>query len=193
MPGNQSTSPLSPIGQQLAESIFVAKDDLVFSLPDDRTLQPAQHYGAAVESRSHVGAFSWFATIHRGSGYSHGTALLCIAVCHRRDLLDSNAERLVNVEKVDDENPTVPVAGDVSQRGNLWKLAARHGQPASDMNVKSGQWVMVAGIVADNRRLFQWHRVLAADEVLPAGQPDIHGDVSAVDTRSISTAGRACG
>jgi hypothetical protein len=174
MPGNQSTAPLSPIGQQLAESIFVAKDDLVFSLPDDRTLPPAQHYGAAIESRSHAGAFSWFATIHRGSGYSHGTALLCIAVCHRRDLQNPNAEQLVNVEQID---------------SNHFKLAARSGQPDSDLDSREGGWLLLIGNTGGDIE-FRWHQMQTVKDNVAAGVPDYDGTTSAVATRWVSTFGR---
>jgi len=240
-PGDQSVAPLPPIGQPLAESIFTAKDDLAFSMPDDRTLPPVQHYGAGAGTRQSTGALSWFATVvptgvdhqwfcashgfiwdddviwastppaficvhcwDNGLGTrvvvtrtgveantDHGFALLSIAVCHRRDTQDPNLERLVNVERIDEEDPSFPVTGDVSQRGHVWKLAARPGRPDSDMDAKEGQWVLIAGVLPNSRTLFQWHRILGADEVLPAGQPDIYGNVSAVDTRSISTAGRA--
>lgn len=189
-PGDQSIVPLPPIGQSLAESFFTAKDDLVFSLPDDRTLPPAQNYGTGTAARQSTGAFSWFATIH-GSGYSLGTALLCVVVCHRRDVSDPNVERLVNVEKIDDENPASPVTGDVSQRGHLWKIAVRAGQPVSDIDAKEGRWMLIAGLAPSGATLFCWHRILGVDDVLPAGQPDIYGNVSAVDTRNISTFGRA--
>jgi len=240
-PGDQSIAPLPPIGSQIAESIFTAKDDLVFSMPDDRTLPPSQHYGAAAESRSHAGALSWFATVvptgidhqwicpshgliwdedviwestppaficrhcwNNGLGTrvivartgvevnaDHGFALLSIVVCHRRDTRDLNLERLVNAERIDDEDPAFPVTGDVSQRGHAWKLAARPGQPSSDLVAKEGQWALIAGVLPNSRTLFQWHRILGADDVLPAGQPDLYGNVSAVDTRNISTFGRA--
>lgn len=187
-PGNQLFAPLPTIGLPLAESIFAAKDDLVFSLPSDRTLPPVQHYGTGAEARSFNGAFSWFATV-QGASYSGGTALLSIAVCHRRNLYDQS-ERLVNVERIDDENPSLSVTGDISQRGREWKIAVRPGQSAKDLDAREGGWVLITGIVG-GRVLFHWHRILSVDSILPAGNPDMFGVVSSEDTRSISTSGRA--
>lgn len=188
-PGNQSLSPLPPIGFPLAESIFTAKDDLVISFPSDRTLPPVQHYGAGAEARSFDGVFSWFATI-QGRSYRQGAATLHVVVCYRRDLYDPAAERLVNVERIDDEPPAGPLPADISQRGSHWKIAVRPGQPASDLDCRSGDWALITGLVG-GRVLFQWHRILNSESVLPAGSPDPFGVVSSEDTRSISTQGRA--
>jgi hypothetical protein len=173
----------------MAESIFVAKDDLVFSLASDRTFPPVQHYGGNTETRSYDGAFSWFATVHCAD-YRRGTALLYIVVCHRRNLYDSASDRLVNVERIDNEDPSLPLTGDISQRGREWKIAVCAGQPTTDLDARDGGWLLITGLDG-GRVLFQWHHILSIDSVLPAGSPDIFGIVSPVDTRSISTQGRA--
>lgn len=226
MPGNQLASPSLPIGVSLADSIFVAKDDLVFNLPDDRTLTPIQNYGTAVESRDYEGAFSWFATIqpieitsqwycqHCGLIWSDnvilsnvngslqtvcliclntqgilrivvrtgvvtnedsGNSLLNIVVCHRRNLSDSNAERLANVLQIEQDE---------------FKLSARPGQPDSDLEAKEGSWMLLCGVNQTNVQAFLWRRVVGTKDVVPANTPDYDGTIEPVATRWLSTFGR---
>jgi len=178
-PGDQSVAPLPPIGLPLAESIFVAKDDLAFTVRTDRTLAPEQIFDRAALPpnpplvRSYEGTFSWFATMH-GFDNHLGTTLLCIVVCHRRDVLDMNAERLVNVEQID---------------GNQFKLAARNGQPDSDLDSREGGWLLLIGNT-NGAVEFRWHQVQTVRDAVAAGVTDYDGTTSAVPTRWVSTFGR---
>jgi hypothetical protein len=177
-----------PAGQMLADSIFRANDDLVFSLPGDRTLAP-QQVPAGFESRASEGAFSWFATF-QGANYRGENAIMHVVVCHRRDVADPGAERLLAVERIDEENPALPLPADRSNRGRTWKLAVRAGRTSGDLDVRERSWVLVTG-ASSGMYWFRWHLVVSIGDVLPAGTPDIYGDVSAVDTRFISTQGPA--
>jgi len=163
----------------LAESIFVAKDDLAFTVRTDRTLAPEQIFDRDTLPpnpplvRSYEGAFSWFATVH-GFDYQLGTTLLCIVVCHRRDVQDLNAERLVNTEQID---------------GNQFKLATRSGQPESDIDAREGGWLLLIGKTG-NAVEFRWHQAQTVSDVVAANVADYDGTMSTVPTRWVSTFGR---
>ena len=174
MPGDQSVAPLPPIGAEFADSIFVARDDLIFMEPTDKTLPPVQHFGSATEARSSTGALSWFATVE-SNDYSHGSGIANIVVCHRRDLLTTDAERLCNVVEID---------------ASEFKLAARPGQPDSDLDVRDDEWLLLCGVLLNGRTMFRWRRVTSTTDVLPAGQPDYDNTVLPVPSRRVSAAGR---
>jgi hypothetical protein len=187
MPGDQFASPSQPIGLAFAESIFVARDDLVFGLDPDRTLLP-KGYETTTTERAYVGAFSWFAT-YQSDNYYGGPAVVSIVVCHRRDPSDLSQERLLTVEKIDSENPTAPPPTNAGQRGVVWKLSLRPGRPEIDWIVGKGEWVLIAGL-HNGRTVFQWNLVQDVSDVLPANQADAEGHASVVDTKFITTFGR---
>lgn len=176
VPGDQQMLPLLPIGTAMASSIFVARDDMAFDLPDDRTLPPVQTWDrdslGNAENRSYSGAFSWFATIqadHVGLDYAN----VDFVVCHRRDL--SEPERLLDVTTID---------------GDAIRVAARGGQPDTDLELRERSWIMLAGTDSNGVERFSWQRVLNLRDPLPAGVVDYDGQVFPVTTRWVSVAGR---
>lgn len=190
-PGNQLVLPVPPIGLPLAQSLFIADDDLVFMKPSDRTLPPVQRFSGSAATqaglRDSQGAMSWFATF-QSDDYENGTAMMQIVVCSRRD--PQEAERLLAVERIDGEDPTVPaVINPADPRGQVIKIGVRPGQPASDLDVRDGEWVVLAG-QRGTKKSFQWFRVTNTTEVLPAGTPDVDGLTYAVDTRDLGVFGR---
>jgi hypothetical protein len=156
-----------------AGQIFLGGDDLVFSLPEDRTLPPQQKFDSSVTKRQWEGKFSWLATLVPKQGTGNKLYLLSIVVFHRRDPT-ADAERRVDVEVID---------------GNQYKLAARAGQPSTDLKVSEGEWILMTGMVG-TQESFQWHRVDGVKAILPAGEPDFDNVTSTVDTRWVSTFGR---
>lgn len=172
IPGDQATNPLPPITSAVAESIFVARDDLVFNLPNDRTLPPQQKYGPGAEVREYGGSFSWLATI-QAENYATGPALAHIVVMHRRDLQEPDV--LLNVEKID---------------GTAFKLSVRPGQSDDDLDIKEGRWFLLTGRTTAGAIRIGWQRVTDQDDVIPAGTADIDGTICPTDSRWFNLAGR---
>ena len=93
-------------------------------------------------------------------------------VCHRRDL--SEPERLLDLASAD---------------GGEFRLAARAGQPDSDLEIRERSWIVLVG--EDNGLTrFAWYRVDNVRDVLPAGTPDYDSTVFSVSTRGVSLFGR---
>ena len=79
-----------------AYQVFMARDDLVFDLPEDRTLAPRQKFDAANAKRQFDGKYTWMATVSpKGLMYLSGAmasapqtdlATLSIIVMYRRDM-----------------------------------------------------------------------------------------------------------
>ena len=81
-----------------AYQIFMAQDDLVFDLPDDRTLAPQQKFDAANSKRQFDGKYTWMATVSPKDFYYYvpvnqldasrkmDLCTLSIIVMYRRDM-----------------------------------------------------------------------------------------------------------
>jgi len=151
-PGDQAVAPLPPIAHALGESIFMGKDDLLFTLPDDRTLPPAQNYGTGA-TRQFTGAFTWLATV-QAADYRAGPASLQIVVLRRRDLADP--DRLLKATSF---------AGPPGSLCQI-RIAVRSGQPDSDLELKVSTWVLLTGIDRQGTARFGWYRVTDVGSVL---------------------------
>ncbi len=165
-----------------AQRLFVGADDLIFDLPTDRTLGPVQNFSfldaAPVNplKRNSQGHTSWMATIvpklDRLASLS-GTVTptdeytLSIIVFDRRpvdrELVGANeddvSERVVSVATFYSGIPAFS-GGDVT-------LAARTGRGATDLELRSGDWVLFSGIkttLAGPVQVHQWYRVVNPGE-----------------------------
>jgi hypothetical protein len=89
-------------------------------------------------------------------------------------LSNPNAERLVNMEQLD---------------GNHFKLAARIGQPDSDLDSREGGWLLLIGNTGGAIE-FRWHQLQVVKDTVAAGATDYDNTTSPVATRWVSTIGR---
>lgn len=145
------------MSQLMADDLFVAQDDLVTSIPgvDDNqptTNPPQQVYNfspapsSLVEKRQTEGRISWMATIvpsHDGD-YQQDVYTLSIVIFLNRDaamLMDGNSERVAWIEH--EQTGATGFSGGGVTGGDV-VLRTRAGRPASDLDVKRGQWVMLA-------------------------------------------------
>ena len=170
-PGNQAMAPVPPIGFAAAEALFCSRDDLVFSLPDDRTLPPVQLQSSA-GSRQFEGAFTWFATVC-APNYGSGAGSVSVVVCQRRDLTEPDI--LLTVAKLD---------------WPMCNLAVRSGRPDDDLGIKEHRWIFLAGSDVAGIARHGWYRVVNRADILPAGQPDIDGTVYPTSTRWVTLFGQ---
>jgi len=165
----------------LSQSIqeFVAQDDLVFDLPDDRTAMPEQNYGETANSlatptkRQWQGRFSWMATLAPKDGNATDQYILSIIVFHRRDTTMTMAYGGGQRDPPDNER-LVRVAQfyGLGFGGGDVQLQTIRDQ-RSDLEIKGGEWVMLSARVdVDENRstyptsdpaLFRWYRVLSVD------------------------------
>ncbi len=135
-----------------AGQIFLGDDDLVFNLPEDRTLPPEQKFDSSLTKRQWEGKFSWLATLVPKAGTGNKLYLLSIVVFHRRETL-ADAERMVDVAPV-------PAAMTVGLNGGDVLLSST---AEDDLKMKEGEWLMLSGIDGSNREHFQWYRIQTAD------------------------------
>ncbi len=157
------------INALLTDNVFVAQDDLEFTLPGDRTVGPIQNVGDG--KRQFKGAVSWMATLVPKldrNGANNDLYTLSIVVFDRRDptmAMDAANERVVIIPDVTDFYSSGYGGGDV-------RLAARIGgtvaEQVADLEIREGQWVMLSGVVPTNTAgvftvMHKWYRVLAAD------------------------------
>jgi hypothetical protein len=181
--------PAGPTGMTLAQAveIFMSADDLAFDIPLDPTLPPIQNFSENTTKRQSEGQFSWMATLTPiqntfidGATLAQNTDLylLSIVVFHRRDMsmamkytdpaynpeLDGpDNERLVEVASFDS----------AGYGGGEVLLRTRLGQPAEDLTVRTGDWLMLSAKVTASTNpvhFFRWYRVVSADaEIEPLG------------------------
>ena len=139
-----------------AYQVFMAQDDLVFDLPDDRTVAPRQKFDAANAKRQFDGKYTWMATVSpKGLMYwssamasvpNTDLATLSIIVMYRRDMSmamhyadpDSEGpdpERLVYVDfrwtPADPSSPPPATSTDLAPGagiggGNVWLKTIAH-------------------------------------------------------------------
>lgn len=145
-----------------AVSVFMNDDDVVFSLPTDRTLPPQQKYDASTLKRQSDGKFSWIATLTpvftNYEEYNNqpptstilpDNYVLSIVVFHRRDLsLTVNTSTSGTEEGADNERLAI-VSQFHSQGygGGDVELQTRPSRPGSDLAVREGEWVMLSAMV----------------------------------------------
>ncbi|MBC8356017.1 MAG: hypothetical protein H8E66_28910 [Planctomycetes bacterium] len=148
-----------------AETVFVTADDLVFDLPDDKSLAPIQQYGESQTRRQFDGNFSWLATlvpVQDATDAYRDLYTLSVVVFNDRDssmTMDAVNERVANVTSFYSSGLA---GGDV----------ALEASSAAALDVKRGDWLMLMGIVAtgaassassDDTPLFRWYRILETE------------------------------
>jgi len=160
-----------------AYEVFMAQDDLVFDLPEDRTLAPRQKFDASNAKRQFDGKYTWMATVSpKGLMYLSAMAsvpqtdlaTLSIIVMYRRDMSmamhfadpDSEGpdpERLVAVDFRDTAGNLAPGAG--IGGGNVRLVTIEHDRDgdgnvdphcSQDLEARKGDWLMLSAIVRPN-------------------------------------------
>ncbi len=173
-----------------AMEIFSSQDDLVFDLPDDPTFPPLQNFSDLQTRRQAMGRFSWLATLtpkqHLQAIWDDGTTdygdsyILSIVVFHDRDMS-------MNVEDPDPENTlwetygpanervlNVPLFDSIGFAGGEVVLQTRPNRPVQDLDIRSGNWVMLSTRIPTSPEplhFFRWFRVVAADAGVDEGDP----------------------
>jgi len=182
-PGATITPPPTPpppiivpaMSVEQASQIFLGNDDLVFSLPNDRTLPPQQKFSfddsaAPVTTerlkRQWEAKFSWLATLVPKPGFSSDTYLLSIVVFHRRETL-LDAERILDIDPTNFHSNGYNGGDVVLHAGPTWYPR----DPEADLKMKEGEWLMLAGANAAGASHFRWYRIQNAD----AGPVDVGG------------------
>lgn len=187
-----NVTPNQVIPLPVARKLFVGSDDLIFDMPDDRTLPPEQTFDfetvptAAPLKRNAQGNFSWMATIVprldrvlsvsvNGLTPTNEYTLSIVVLDRRpadRELAgipeDAVSERVVLVRQFYSGNPAY-AGGDL-------RLETRTGRPADDLELRSGDWVMfsrrkpVVGATPPYIQVHKWYRVVnAGDDPLADG------------------------
>ena len=120
-----------------ADRLFRTDDDLVFSRPDDRTLQPVQNFNGG--RRQAQGRVSWMVFLSPVSG---SRRVAYFAIFHRRDLTEEYAAEVTTIY-------------DAGIAGGGVKVACTEEQAET---IREGSWVLLA---AENStvRHFGWYRV----------------------------------
>lgn len=159
-----------------ADAIFLGQDDLVFDLPKDKSLPPAQNYVAG-SRREYEGTISWMATAAPRmdqSGQLQNLYILSIVVFHRRDsalMMDAVNERVATIPADLFHSAGITSGDGVAPTGGDVTIVQHPGStnPAEDLEVKVGNWVMLARLLPPVRPatagvpLFRWYRVISAD------------------------------
>lgn len=154
-----------------AKQIFVSHDDLVFDLPEDRTLGPVQNFGMTSDKRQIEAHYSWLATVvpklNRNGSLTDEYTLSIVVFLKR--ILDSDLTRedVVN-ERV--ASVTAFYSGAPALGGGAVQLSTRPGRIADDLEVRQGQWVMLSAEKLLNTtpprtvQIHRWYRVVTVDE-----------------------------
>ncbi len=143
-----------------AQSIFNWHDDLVFHMPDDRTLRPTQ----LPTGSEYEGSYSWFITVVPAANENGVTGVplrnktlytVSVVVCYKRDL-STTGEHTATVNQF--------YGGGYGGGSVMLTFAG----PAGDINVREGQWIMLYGIdAASGRTQCSWYRLVTVGEVDP--------------------------
>jgi hypothetical protein len=151
------------LGSLQADQLFTSQDELVLDLPGDTTLGPVQNFGINGEKRQTRGRMSWMATLvpqldRQGNPIREYT--LSVIVFAQR-LLQPASERVALVGAFYSGSPAWS-GGDVL-------LESRADQPASDLEVNEGDWVLLSGrkLTQSSVRfvpVHKWYQVVAVDE-----------------------------
>lgn len=150
-----------------AATIFMAADDLVFDLPEDRNATPEQVFGAATTRRQFEGTISWMATLVPELDVSTSASVpgelyrLSIIMFHHRNptmAMDGQTERIATVTSFYNAGIS---GGDV-------ELGAPN---ADSLDLKRGDWLMLAATAypraagnTDADSLFKWYRVVETED-----------------------------
>lgn len=181
-------NPLFALPYTSAEQIFMVTDQHNYTLPRDRTLPPIPEISTFVdpngvvqpEKRQFNPALSWFATltpiVSANGGFPQSDLYtLSVVVVESRDLRTDTTQNLSDepIERVVDvffHSITGPTGNPIGDWGaGSVVFMPRPGRPESDLNVRPGTWVMLAGRLIDlnsgnlGAGVFRWYRVLSAD------------------------------
>jgi hypothetical protein len=168
--GSSVANPLGfVISKAAADRIFLGNDDLIFDLPDDRTLGPVQNFSQELSSlgpmtRQTAGTLTWMATIvpalsrvQRADGNVGFNVTdqytLSIVVFDRRlvprEMIDTSgnlvpestiSERVVNVVNFYSGPPAFS-GGDVTLESRATRSSI---DGADDLELRPGDWVMLS-------------------------------------------------
>jgi len=174
--------PGGPTGMSVSQAVdvFMAADDLAFDVPPDSTLPPIQNFSENTTKRQSEGQFSWLATLTplqdtliNGATLAQNTDLylLSIVVFHRRDMsmaMKYTDAAYAPADDGPDNERLVEVASfdSAGHGGGEILLRTRPGQPAEDLAVRSGDWLMLSARVtapSNPIHFFRWYRVVSAD------------------------------
>jgi hypothetical protein len=165
------------MSQLMANDLFTAQDDLVTTIPGvdnnlSPTLPPQQHYGDIGDKRQSEGRISWLATFAPANDgdYAQDVYLMSVVVFLNRDaamLLDGVSERVATIPHT--AQYTGFQGGGVT--GGDVSLMVRNQRPATDLELKRGQWVVLArnsGAMSNNGPvftgpIFRWYKVMEVD------------------------------
>ncbi|MFM9115164.1 MAG: hypothetical protein ACKOU6_03275 [Planctomycetota bacterium] len=161
----------------MANDLFTAQDDLVTTIPGvdnnlSPTLPPQQNYGDLGDKRQSEGRISWFATFAPANDGDNAqdVYLMSVVVFLNRDaamLLNGVSERVATIPhtaQFTGFHGGGVTGGDVS-------LMVRNNRPATDLDLKRGQWVMLArnsganvnGTTVFTGPIFRWYKVMEVD------------------------------
>ena len=195
------------MGLEQAYEVFMAKDDLVFDLPDDRTLAPQQKFDTSNAKRQFDGKYTWMATVSpkdllypsaQGGPPRTDLCTLSIIVFYRRDTgmtmhytnsstEGPDPERLVNVGFRDTSGNLTAGAGIGGGNVRLETIVRQSNvHVREDLEARRGNWIMLSAKVQPNASyafdsVFRWYRVLSTEEVL--------GDATNGYTRNVTLLG----
>lgn len=168
-PPNGSSQMGMPLNQ--AYQIFMSQDDLVFDLPEDRTLLPEQKFDSNNAKRQFNGNYTWMATLSpwmptlwpsrpaRTDMY-----VLSIVVFYRRDMSMAVSYGPGPQEPPDSER-VVDVAqfyGSGYAGGDVRLQTTSPTRPSKDLDVKQGEWLMLSAL-SGTTPVFRWFRVVSTD------------------------------
>lgn len=150
-----------------ADYVFSLDDELVFEPPVDKTAPPTQTFFGGAK-RSVEGTFSWLVTLAPeldATNSVRDTYLLSLVVFHRRDLTLGNAnERVVTVQSFSNGGLG---GGDATLR----TLIGVTGVTADELDVKSGDWLMLMGNLTTPMGaglspilpVFRWYKIVESE------------------------------
>lgn len=162
----------------MADMVFRSQDDLSFAEHSSADGLPGQVLHSDGK-RSSLGDYSWLVTVVPDSDLISGTnykSLPCkvsVVVFHKRSLtIPGSGERMCFLDatrgNIQDEIRLSLPAADIAPQ--------YAGDGKAHLNVKAGQWLMLAGHVdhdnnnaTPDRWHYGWHRILSADDTIQTG------------------------
>jgi len=199
-----------------AYQCFMTQDDLVFDLPDDRTLVPEQKFDSNNAKRQFDGKYTWMVTLSPKGVFYDLTKVtpntfartdlytLSFVVFHRRDMSMAmhygnpttegpDPERLVYADFRDASNNLTPGAGIGGGNVSLETIAWPSALPPrphveQDLEVRQGNWLMLSAKFRPNGNAnLAPVSVFRWYRVLSADE--VSGDVSNGFTRTVTLLG----
>ncbi len=152
------------VTQQLAEMVFLARNDLTLDVPDDPDLPPRQVFTTGTGQRAFEGQYSWLVTMVRDPELSNDPTVrtrnadqytVSVVTFYRRDLTNpADTERVLPGE----------ILGAGWGGGDL-RL------PGQDLPLRAGQWILVSAAlptgIEPGKGYFSWYRIVSVEDPLP--------------------------